>query len=56
MRVHSALNIWPAKSCPYKTEISPECHVPNTWIATSDANHYLSPKYIFVNNLGSQLH
>ena len=43
MRAHVTPNIWSAKSCPYKTEISPACHVPNTWIATSDANHYFIP-------------
>ena len=43
MRVHAALNIRSAKSCPYKTEISPACHVPNTWIAISDGNHYFIP-------------
>ena len=43
MRAHATLNIWSAKSCPYKTEISPACHIPNTWLATSDASHYLIP-------------
>ena len=35
-----------AISCPYKTEIPPACQDPNSWIATSDANHHLIPKYI----------
>ena len=43
MRAYARLNTWPAKSCPYKTEISPAYHAPNTWIATSDASHYLIP-------------
>ena len=38
--------VWSAKSFPYKTEIPPACHVPDSWIATSDSNHYLTPKYI----------
>ena len=46
----------PVKSCPYKTELPPACHIPNTWIATSNTNHYLIPKYIVFKNLGSQLH
>ena len=41
MRVYAATNIWSAKSCPYETEINPASHVPNSWIATSDTNHYL---------------
>ena len=38
--------VWSAKSCPYKTESPPACRVPSSWIATSDANHHLIPKYI----------
>ena len=38
---------WSAKSCQYKTEIIPACHVPSSWIATSDANRYSILKYIF---------
>ena len=48
--------VWSAKSCPYKTEIPPVCHVPTSWIATSDANHHLTPntfyqKFLFNINL-----
>ena len=36
--------VWSAKSCPYQTEIPPACHVPDSWIPTSDAKHHLFPK------------
>ena len=45
MSVYAATNIGSAKSFPYETEIPPACHVPNSWIATSDTNHYLIRKY-----------
>ena len=47
--------VWSAKSCPYKTEIPPACHVPNSWIVTSDVKHHLIPKYILSKNSSKQL-
>ena len=45
MGVYAATNIGCARSFPNETKILPACHVLNIWIAASNTNHYLIPKY-----------